>query len=369
MDELGVKWKVKRGWRSIGVVRPKEISLRSLGASILAHFYELGPRLFQLGRGYSDSALDPMVFIIIVAFFVSVALTIFSVRRYRDLARETKARTVAEIEARDLARHDPLTGLPNRRLFDENFHASLRLAGHTRRIAVLMLGLVGLKRIKETHGHAAGEKALCEIAHRLGDVLRVDGVLARIGGDEFGIFLPDISSLEDPINLARRIVASAAGTFSIETGAAELDVDIGVAIAPIDGVNLHELVRRAERTLYRARGDGGRLFAFSNQKWTCMLSGASRSSGNFAALSRRMSSSRTTSLSFRLAVIASSGSRPWRVGEVGALGIFRPICLFRLQRGPDKRARRSASSPGLFRCQYVAGDVYACLQYFARSVA
>src|SRR5438552_9075963 len=64
-------------------------------ASILAHVYELGPRLFQLGLGYPDSALDDIIFVIFVAFFLSVALTIFSVRRYRDLARESKARTMA----------------------------------------------------------------------------------------------------------------------------------------------------------------------------------------------------------------------------------------------------------------------------------
>ncbi|WP_157088483.1 GGDEF domain-containing protein, partial [Bradyrhizobium jicamae] len=222
-------------------------------ASILVHVYELSPLLFQLGRGYADSAFDDIIF---VAFFLCVALTIFSFRRYRDLARETKARAIAEGEARDLARHDPLTGLPNRRLFDEKLDACLGLARDTHQVAVLLLGLDGFRRIKDRHGHAAEDKALCEFANRVADILRKDGVLARIGGDELGIVLPDISSLEVPINLARRIVASATETFAIETGAAELVVGIGIAIAPIDGVNLHELVRRAERALYRAQGDG-----------------------------------------------------------------------------------------------------------------
>ncbi|WP_439393657.1 putative bifunctional diguanylate cyclase/phosphodiesterase [Bradyrhizobium sp. PMVTL-01] len=225
-------------------------------ASILAHVYGLGPRLFQLGLGYADSAPDEIVFIIFVAFFLSLALTIFSVRRYRELVCETKARTIAEGEARDLARHDPLTGLPNRRLFDEKLDACLGLASDTHQVAVLMLGLDGFKRIKDTHGHAAGDKALCEFANRVADILRKDGVLARIGGEEFGIVLPDISSLDVPTNLARRIVASAAGTFAIETGAAELGVGIGIAIAPINGVNIDELVRRADRALYRAQGEG-----------------------------------------------------------------------------------------------------------------
>ena len=225
-------------------------------ASILAHVYELGPRLFQLGLGYADWAPDDIVFIIFVAFFLCLALTIFSVRRYRELVCETKARAIAEGEARDLARHDPLTGLPNRRLFNEKLDACLSRASDTHQVAVLMLGLDGFKRIKDTHGHAGGDKALCEFANRVADILRKDGVLARIGEDEFGIVLPDISSLDVPTNLARRIVASAADTFAIETGAAELGVGIGIAIAPTNGVNLRELVRRADRALYRAQGGG-----------------------------------------------------------------------------------------------------------------
>ncbi|WP_456854970.1 putative bifunctional diguanylate cyclase/phosphodiesterase [Bradyrhizobium sp. USDA 4501] len=211
--------------------------------------------MIRLGLGL-ESALDDIVFTIFVAFLLSVSLTIFSVRRYRQLVRETEARIIAEGEACDFGRHDPLTGLPNRRLFDEELDLCLGFATDTHQVAILMLGLDGFKRIKDAHGHAAGDKALGEFAKRLADILRKDGVLARIGGDEFGIVLPNISSLEDPANLARRIVASAADTFAIETGAAELGVGIGIAIAPLDGINRHELVRSAERALYRAQGEG-----------------------------------------------------------------------------------------------------------------
>ncbi|MEY9880565.1 putative bifunctional diguanylate cyclase/phosphodiesterase [Bradyrhizobium sp. USDA 329] len=224
--------------------------------SLLAYLYGLGPRLAQLGQRYVESVLDDIIFIVFVAFLLSIGLTIFSVRRYRELARGTEARTITEGEVRDLARHDPLTGLPNRRLFDDKLDLCVGLATDTHQVAVLMLGLDGLKRIKDTHGHAAVDKALCELATRLADILCKDGLLARIGGDEFGIVLPNISSLEDPANLARRIVASAADSFAIEAGAAELSLGIGIAIAPLDGVTPHELVRRAERALYRAQGDG-----------------------------------------------------------------------------------------------------------------
>ncbi len=202
---------------------------------------------------YAEWELDDIIF---VAFVLSIALTIYSVRRYRDLVSETKARTLAEREARALVRHDSLTGLPNRRLFDEKLDACLSGASDMRHVAVLMLGLEGFKRIKDTHGHVAGNKALCQFAGRVTDILRANSVLARIGEDEFGILLPEIRSPDDPANLASRIVASAAEAFAIDKVSAEIGVGVGIAIATNDGVNCDELIRRADRALYRAKGDG-----------------------------------------------------------------------------------------------------------------
>jgi diguanylate cyclase (GGDEF)-like protein len=222
-------------------------------ASILAHVYELGPYLFQVRMDNAEWEPGDIIFF---AFVLSVALTIYSVRRYRELANDTRERAISEREVRDLARHDSLTGLPNRRLFEEKLDASLHVASDAHKTAVLMLGLDGLKRIKDTHGHAAGDKALCEFASRVVDILRKDSILARIGGDDFGIVMTDIRSIDDPANLASRIVASVSDAFAIENVSADLGVGIGIAIAPSDGVNLDELVRRADRALGRAKRDG-----------------------------------------------------------------------------------------------------------------
>jgi diguanylate cyclase (GGDEF)-like protein len=241
------------GWRRSATRDSIALFGGTVLASVLAHVYDLVPHLFQLGMDYAEWELDEIIFL---AFVLSIALTIYSVRRYRDLACEIKTRTIAEREAGDLARHDPLTGLPNRRLFDEKLDACLGGASDTHQVAVLMLGLDGYKRIKDTHGHVAGDKALCEFATRVTGILREDSVLARIGGDEFAIIMPEIRSLDDPTNLASRIVASAAEAFAIDKVSAELGVAVGIAIAPSDGVNRDELVRRADRALYRAKGDG-----------------------------------------------------------------------------------------------------------------
>jgi diguanylate cyclase (GGDEF)-like protein len=228
-------------------------------AAILAHIYDLGPHLFQLGMDYAEWELDDIIFI---AFVLSIALTIYSVRRYQDLTNETRARILAEREARDLARHDPLTGLPNRRLFEEKLDACLGAASDTHEVAVLMLGLDAFKRIKDTHGHVVGDKALCEFANRVKNILREDSVLARIGEDEFGIILPEINSPDDSAKLASRIVASAAEAFAIDKVSVELGAGVGIAVASSDGIHGDELVRRADRALRRAKRDGGSFVRF-----------------------------------------------------------------------------------------------------------
>jgi diguanylate cyclase (GGDEF)-like protein len=187
--------------------------------------------------------------VIFVVFVMSVAMMAYTLRRYQDLSREIKARISAELEARDLARHDPLTGLPNRRLFVEKLDEYLRSTSDTQRLAVLMLDLDGFKKVNDMHGHATGDKALTEFAHRVAVLLRADSVLARIGGDEFAIVMPKINSLDDPTNLARRIAAAVAQPFVIDNSAAEFDVGVGIAIAPNDGTDLDELVRRADRPM------------------------------------------------------------------------------------------------------------------------
>jgi diguanylate cyclase (GGDEF)-like protein len=218
-----------------------------------AHNYDLAPKLFQLGVDYADWELDDIIF---VAFVMSIAMMIYVFRRYRDISKQIKSRISAEAEARNLARHDPLTGLPNRRFFEETFAECLRTTNATHQVAVLMLDLDGFKLVNDTHGHAAGDNALSEFARRVSAIVRADAFLARVGGDEFTIIMPNIGSLDDPTNLARRIAAAVAEPFVIENVTMEFGVGIGIAIAPNDGVHADELVRRADRALYRAKAAG-----------------------------------------------------------------------------------------------------------------
>src|SRR5450631_1446385 len=135
------------------------------GAAILsyvaAHSYDLAPKLFQLGIDYAEWELDDIIFVV---FVMSIAMVVYAFRRYRDLSKEIKARITKELAARNLARHDPLTGLPNRRFFEEKLDECLSNASATRQVAVLMLDLDGFKTVNDTYGHAVGDKVLSEFA-------------------------------------------------------------------------------------------------------------------------------------------------------------------------------------------------------------
>jgi diguanylate cyclase (GGDEF)-like protein len=220
---------------------------------LLADGYDLPPRLLQFGLDYADWEMDDLIFVV---FMLSAAMMIYGFRRYQDLSREIEARTAAERDARDLARHDPLTGLPNRRFFEEKLDECLGAVSATQQMAVLMLDLDGFKTVNDTYGHSAGDKALSEFSRRVSSVLRPGTFLARIGGDEFAIIKPKIDCLDEATNLARRIAGAVAEPFNIDGVTAEFGVGIGIAVAPNDGTDPEELIRRADRALYRAKAAG-----------------------------------------------------------------------------------------------------------------
>jgi diguanylate cyclase (GGDEF)-like protein len=220
---------------------------------LIANAYELPPQLLQFGLDHADWEVDDIIFVVLI---LSAAMLVYGFRRYRDLSAEITARRTAELEVRSLARRDPLTGLPNRRFFEEQLAESLVGATDQHQLAVLLLDLDGLKQVNDTYGHAAGDKALCEFAGRVTDVLRAGAFPARFGGDEFAILVPSIGSPDDAASLARRISATVTEPFLVENATVNFSVNIGIVVAPNDGEVASDLLRRADRALFRAKASG-----------------------------------------------------------------------------------------------------------------
>lgn len=157
-------------------------------------------------------------------------------------------------QTRHLAQHDPLTGLPNRRLFDEL--ASSRIAEAHRKggsLAVLAIDLDGFKEVNDRHGHAAGDLVLKTVAERILGLLRSSDVVARLGGDEFAVLLSD-ADLDSAMLVGRKLVAVLAEPYPDVQPA--VSASIGVAMYPMFGRTATELCARADRALYEAKKAG-----------------------------------------------------------------------------------------------------------------
>ena len=155
-----------------------------------------------------------------------------------------------------LARHDPLTGLANRLLFEE--HLGLALARARRRetpLAVCLLDLDDFKQINDRWGHQAGDQVLREAGDRLSQAMRRSDLIARLGGDEFVLAIEDLGTIEALPGLLGRLSEVMATPVVLTEGQAPLRFSVGVAVYPADGADPDILLRRADAALYAAKAE------------------------------------------------------------------------------------------------------------------
>lgn len=168
----------------------------------------------------------------------------------------------AEIESR-LARHDPLTGLPNRMLFKERMQEALTRVKRGEKIAVLCLDLDHFKDINDSLGHPVGDHLLIAAGQRLHGCLREADTVARLGGDEFAIIQAElVDPLMDTETLARRLIDAISSPYQINEHEVVVGVSIGLSISPADGIDADQLLRNADMALYRAKADGRGTYRF-----------------------------------------------------------------------------------------------------------
>ncbi|MBL8590768.1 MAG: EAL domain-containing protein [Methylobacteriaceae bacterium] len=165
---------------------------------------------------------------------------------------------VEELDHR--AEHDALTGLANRARFANALQGAIRDAQGAARAAVLFLDLDRFKEVNDSMGHAAGDELLRAVARRLLGVVGARGVAARLGGDEFAVVQHRIDDPVQAAELAHELVRSLSETYDIEGARVDVGVSVGISILPDHGRAAHDLQRRADMALYRAKQ--GRLGAF-----------------------------------------------------------------------------------------------------------
>jgi diguanylate cyclase (GGDEF)-like protein/PAS domain S-box-containing protein len=163
--------------------------------------------------------------------------------------------------------HDALTGLANRRLFQEHLTLALALAARKRRpVAVLFLDLDHFKVVNDSLGHTLGDALLREIATRLRASVREGDVVARVGGDEFTIVLQELDKKEDAAAMAQRVLRVVAEPIDIDGQRLYITASIGIAVYPDDGEDSETLVKNADNAMYRAKAVGRNCYEMSTQE-------------------------------------------------------------------------------------------------------
>ncbi|MBU6247344.1 MAG: GGDEF domain-containing protein [Xanthomonadaceae bacterium] len=158
--------------------------------------------------------------------------------------------------AKHAALHDPLTGLPNRRLFTQRLDAALARARQEQGgVALLVIDMDDFKRVNDTRGHAAGDAVLAAAAGRLQSRLRVTDTLARLGGDEFAAILPDPGDAAAVAGQIDRLVRALDGGFEIDGERVVVQASIGAAFFPWDGADEAGLLAAADRAMYARKFD------------------------------------------------------------------------------------------------------------------
>ena len=179
-------------------------------------------------------------------------------------------RAQADARIAHMAHHDALTGLVNRALFSEKIEeASARQRRLGQGFAVFMLDLDGFKDINDSLGHPAGDALLKEMAVRLRSTLRDTDVLARFGGDEFAIIQPsDTNPRIGAVALAVRLLEVVSKPLDLNGNKVNVATSIGIALAPDDGVEPDELLKKADLALYRTKSEGRNGFNFFDAAMT-----------------------------------------------------------------------------------------------------
>ncbi len=195
------------------------------------------------------------------------------------VAQDITERKQAEEQITRMAYFDSLTNLPNRKLFQDRLNLDILHSGrHERLLALLFLDLDDFKRINDIFGHSVGDQLLKEVAERLKQSVRKSDSLsryfteddsnftvARFGGDEFAVILPEIVNSEDAAKVARRILDAMAKPFYLDNHEVFVGASIGITICPFDGADSDTMLKNADSAMYHAKSQMKNNYQFYKQ--------------------------------------------------------------------------------------------------------
>lgn len=184
-------------------------------------------------------------------------------QRFISVVEDISRRKSAEEALMRMASHDALTSLPNRMLLQDRLaQAIVHAHRNASQVAVMFIDLDRFKHVNDSLGHDAGDRMIVEIARRLSASLRESDTVARQGGDEFVVVLPELSGEDDAVKVARKLLDNLfqplllCGQEVFPTGS------IGIAMYPRDGTDSATLLKCADSAMYRAKGNGGNHYSF-----------------------------------------------------------------------------------------------------------
>ncbi|MBN1254210.1 MAG: PAS domain S-box protein [Deltaproteobacteria bacterium] len=238
--------------KSTRIIHPSEESFRSYGKTA----YTLIERVGSLREEWNLKRKDGTIF--------SAEIVTSPVRAsdgtttgYICIIRDITERKRAEEELEYMATHDVLTGLPNRTLFNDRLALALNHAQRFHNnLAVMLLDLDYFKDVNDTLGHTMGDQLLHAVGVRLTELLRKGDTVARSGGDEFLLLLPEMTQVEYANTIAKKILQGFRQPFSFDDHQLHITTSIGIAIYPDDGNDADTLVKNADSAMYHAKQKG-----------------------------------------------------------------------------------------------------------------
>ncbi|WP_243545783.1 diguanylate cyclase domain-containing protein [Pseudodesulfovibrio tunisiensis] len=226
-----------------------------LGAAV--HEAPTTARVMLTGHGDLDIAMSAINRCRVFRF-VTKPVKVDEMREIVMLALEEHERLLGEEQAKAACNLDALTELPNRSLFMDRLKQAVAGAIRNKgKVGVLFLDFDGFKPINDQYGHQAGDRVLVEIGCRLQGRMRGNDTVARYGGDEFVIILPEVSGRAGAATVARELLELVLQPVEWNGGTLAVSASIGVGIFPDDGHTIQAVLTVADSAMYRAKRNGG----------------------------------------------------------------------------------------------------------------